>query len=426
MSKKKSNPMLPTPTKSQQEALALFGAWYEKNQYKKQPILRIGGPAGTGKSHLINYIKYLFDLDETNCWVVAYTGQAVNVLRRKGIHAKTIHSSFMYAKEVPLKDKTGNMILKNGIPVVTTKFVPIKKISSKVKLIICDEYSFVPEELENLMKSHHVPVLALGDPFQLPPVTGKPCFSMEDLDYILTDIVRQDKDSEIVDLATRIREFEPINPFRYTNQVFFANPMGTIEDTFLTYRACFRRSDMNIVSTNKQRQIITDLYREHIVKTKSPYPVTGERMICRRNDWNLNIGGYPLTNGMVGTCMTNIPRSNIERKNGTYYMDFQPSFIENDYFGNLMCNFKFLHSQFGDKEVTKYDMGHMLEFGHALTVHLVQGAEAPGVTFMDSYRRDQEYMARLRYTAVSRAKDWLVYIQPWPDYREEEAYDDID
>lgn len=410
---KKLSPMLPTPTKGQLEALSIFATWFDKKQYKKQPILRIGGVSGSGKTELIKYIFDIYKFDERSCWVVSYTGQAVNVLRRRGIHARTIHSSFMYAKEEPLYDKDGRPIIKNGIPVVGTKFVPLKKIPSKVKLIICDEYSFVPENLEEMMLKHKVPILAIGDPFQLPPVTGRECFAMEDLDYVLTEIMRQHKDSEIIDLATRIREHDTINPFRYTNQVFFCNPMKTIEDTFLTYRACFRHADLNIVTTNKQRQIITDLYREYIVKTNSPYPVTGEKVICRRNDWNLSISGYPLTNGMLGTCMNDIPRSAIDRKHGTYTMDFKPDFIKNDYFPNVLCNFKFLSSQFGDKDVSPYDIGHMFEFGHAITVHLIQGGEGDGVVYMDSYRKDQEYTARLRYTAVTRAKEWLVYIQPW-------------
>ncbi len=407
--------MLPTPTKGQLEALSIFRTWYEKKQYKKQQILRIGGAAGVGKGVLIQYIMDLYKFDIRSCWVVAYTGQAVNVLRQRGIQAKTIHSSFMAAKEVPLYDEYGRPITRDGIPLVTTKFVPLKKISKKVKLIICDEYSFVPEDLEKLMAKHGVPILALGDPFQLPPVTGKQCFEMEDLDYVLTEIMRQHKDSEIVDLATRIREHDKIDPYKYNREVFFANPMKTIEDTFLTYRACFRHAGMNICATNKQRQIITDLYREYIVKTDSPYPVAGERMICRRNDWNLTVGDFPLTNGTTGICMSDVSRSNIDRKRGTYVMDFQPNFINNDYFDNLVCNFKFLDLPFGDKIMTRIDEGHMVEFGHAITVHLSQGSSAPGVTFMDGYRRDQEYMARLRYTAVTRATQWLVYIQAWAD-----------
>src|SRR5699024_6327202 len=101
-----------------------FATWFDKKQYKKQPILRIGGVSGSGKTELIKYIFDLYKFDERSCWVVSYTGQAVNVLRRRGIHARTIHSSFMYAKDEQLYGKDGKPLIKNGIPVVGTKFVP--------------------------------------------------------------------------------------------------------------------------------------------------------------------------------------------------------------------------------------------------------------------------------------------------------------
>ena len=110
--------MLPTPTKGQLEALSIFRTWYEKKQYKKQQILRIGGAAGVGKGVLIQYIMDLYKFDIRSCWVVAYTGQAVNVLRQRGIQAKTIHSSFMAAKEVPLYDEYGRPITRDGIPLL--------------------------------------------------------------------------------------------------------------------------------------------------------------------------------------------------------------------------------------------------------------------------------------------------------------------
>lgn len=403
-------------TPSQKKAIKLFNDWYENKGYREKPIFKIGGHGGTGKTVLINQIMDIHGLNETNCYVVAYTGQAVNVLRQRGVHAKTIHSTFMVPKMKPLKDEKGRKIVRDGIPIMVTKFVPLKSIPSSIRLIICDEYSFVPEEMEQLMLRYNCPILAVGDPFQLPPVVGRQCFEEEDLDAQLMEVMRQEADSEIVKLANHIRVGDRINYTDYGNQVYFCNPKSHIEDTFMTYRACFRHADVTITSTNKQRQIVTDLYREIILKTKSPYPIQGERIICRRNDWNLKIGDYPLTNGTIGTNLYDIPRSSIDRKAGIYTMDFRPSYIQNDYFDNLVCNYKFLQSPFGDKDITKYDVGHMMEFAHAITVHVAQGGQFGKVVFMDSYRKDQDYMARLRYTAVTRATEWLVYVLPFSDY----------
>ena len=67
-------------TRSQKEAYSIFYDWYTGSKRRK-PILRIGGCAGVGKTFLIRYILQQLDLLDNECYVVAYTGQAVNVLR---------------------------------------------------------------------------------------------------------------------------------------------------------------------------------------------------------------------------------------------------------------------------------------------------------------------------------------------------------
>ena len=195
-------------TKSQKKGEELFHEWFIKKGFKKKQILRIGGGGGFGKTYFIKYIMQKYKLTVKNCMVVAYTGQAVNVLRQNDIKAKTIHSSFMEAVEVPLKID-GKVIKKRGIPITTIRFKPIKFISSKIKLIIVDESSFLPEELEKLITSFNLPVLETGDPFQLPPVIGKQVFTTDTLDLVFTDPMRQSKDSEIFDAPIPVHDGRP-------------------------------------------------------------------------------------------------------------------------------------------------------------------------------------------------------------------------
>lgn len=404
--------MMSELTKSQKKGEELFHEWFKNKGFKKKPILRIGGVSGSGKSHFIKYVMDKYKLTVKNCLVVAYTGQAVNVLRQRGIKAKTIHSTFMEAKEVPLK-VDGKVVKKRGIPLTTIKFVPVTSISSKIKLIIIDEASFLPEDLETLIAGFNVPILEMGDPIQLPPVVGKQCFNMDNIDLLFTDPVRQVKNSEIYDLATRIRNGDMIDVAKYHDEVLFLKPQKTLEKTFYRYKPFFRHTNAIITATNKQRSVLTDLYRKEILKTESEYPIKGERLICRKNNWTLHLGEFPLTNGTIGTVMYDIPRSQIDRKNHTFYMDFKPNYIDGDYYDNLLCDFEFLTGPFGsDKVIDKFNEGEKFEFAHAITTHLSQGAEFDSVLYVDSYRPNQEYMMRLRYTAVTRAKKYLVYILP--------------
>ena len=50
------------------------------------------------------------------------------------------------------------------------------------------------------------PILVLGDPGQLPPVTGGGFFTNQEPDYLLTDMHRQARDNPIIQLAMQVRE----------------------------------------------------------------------------------------------------------------------------------------------------------------------------------------------------------------------------
>lgn len=371
-------------------------------------------------THNTTLLKYIIEsekLDMQNCMAVSYTGQAVNVLRQSGVMAKTIHSEFMKSYDEPLYID-GNMIKRHGIPVMITKWKPVKSISSKIKLVIIDESSFLSESLEKQLKSYNVPILELGDPLQLPPVAGKQCFQMENLDYFLTQIMRQNTDNEIFRFIMQILNGDAIDFNSYGRNVKFLYAHQDIESTFHRFRPFYKNADMIITSTNKQRQDITDLYRSVIIGATTPYPKKGERLICRKNDWNLTLGPYPLTNGTVGTVRHTVSRSMIDSSNGIYYVDFQPNFVDDDYFDNLMCDSSYLLEPFGKDKYNSHIIrpGQKLEYAHAITVHSSQGSQADRVLYMDTWKNGyltDESLMRMRYTAASRAKKTLYYMIPY-------------
>lgn len=407
-------------SRSQKEAYDLYHDWFFSRKSADKQVLRIGGLAGCGKSFLIRYILEQMGFDEDECYVVAYTGQAVNVLRHDGILAKTIHSTFMHSTEVPVVDKDGDPIYRSGVPLMQLKFSPIKHIPSSVELIIVDESSFLPKSLEKLLKSYGTPILEMGDPIQLPPVAGEQCFNMSNLDYFMTDIMRQNEGSEIIDLATKIRNYEPIRLSDYGREVKFLWAQDSPEDTFFRFRPFFKGSNIIISSTNKQRDVFTELYRKHIVKTESPFPLKGERLICRKNDWGLKLGMYPLTNGTIGTAVHTVGKSEVDFTSGTFTLDFRPDFSEDkDYFDGLLCDTKFLRSKFGNKDMSYYEKlnpGKKFEFAYVTTCQLAQGGGYPTVMFLDSHHRDAEYHMRVRYTAATRARETLYYMLPTSKY----------
>ena len=424
LSKKLSEPILMHPTeieynsltKSQKQAYQDILSWYHSKKNDNNQIYRLGGPAGTGKTFLIQYLLSTLDLSQAECYVVAYTGQAVNVLRQNGIFAKTIHSTFMEQYETILM-KDGEPIIRRGIPVTITKFRPRKRISPHVKLVICDEASFLSKEMEKILRRYNVPILEVGDPFQLPPVNGVQCFHMKNLDFILRDIVRQGKGSEIIDLATRIRENLPIHLDEYQREIRFLVAQEDNEATFFHFFPYFKENDIILTVFNKDRTEITRLYRENIIKTTSPFPIKGERLICRRNEWNHTIDDFPLTNGTQGYAVHTVGKSEVKLSARAFFLTFRPTFVDSESYDGLICDTEFIREDFATKHsADELRRGNMkFEYAHVITTHLSQGSTYNSIIFMDrylGYMNDPEYASRLRYTAITRAKNFVVYILP--------------
>lgn len=430
MAKKKKHPPKPllvdnnhipedTLTNQQREAYYLINEWLHTKKNKNNMVFRLGGLAGVGKDYLLRYLIEVLGYDQSQCYVTAYTGQAVNVMRQNGILAKTIHSTFMEAYDTILY-KDGKPVIKRGSPVIITKFKKRKYIPSTVKLIVVNEASFLPKDFEEMILNYNVPILELGDPFQLPPVAGEQCFNMNNLDYMIEEIMRQEKDSEIIDLATRFRFNMHINISDYCNEVRFLKAQEDIDKTFFRYYPFFIKNDITLTVNNHDRTRYTELYRKYVIKTNSPYPRKGERLICRRNEWSIMIGDYPLTNGTQGYAVHTVSKSDINNRSKEYFLDFRPAFIDNEYYDGLIADGEFLIKPFEDKKAdTRFKFGEKkFEYAHAITTHLSQGATYNSIVFMDRYLgyADEEYAARLRYTAITRAKKRVVYIMPYNKY----------
>lgn len=106
--------------------------------------------AGSGKSTLIKYIIAALEIPEENVVYACYTGKACQVLRRKGCkNAITMHR--LLYKTVRQRDGT-------------FKHFPRGELERDYKLICIDEVSMIPQAMWELLLSHRVYVIALGDP----------------------------------------------------------------------------------------------------------------------------------------------------------------------------------------------------------------------------------------------------------------------
>lgn len=364
-------------------------------RYKnKEPYTVIAGPAGSGKSSVVRFIIDALEIPEEQVVYIAYTGKASLVLRNKGCeNSCTAHKLLYHAKEKP-----------DG----TYEFKPKKYLDGNYKIIVLDECSMLPEEMWELLLSHKVHVVALGDNEQLPPVSG----DSKILDHphvILDEVVRQALDSPIIRLSVDIRAGKWLE-YGGTKECRVI-PQEKVTDRLLL------GADQILCGKNITRHCLNDRLRR--IKFGDQYtntPLNGDKVICLRNEWNaLSSDDDPLVNGMIGT-INNIQLSEDDK---LYKPKMTADFTSdsNGTYHNLHMDYKI----FTEKETTvnkdnwtqypKNLRAYEFDYGYAVTTHKFQGSEAEKVVVYDEWLGDRDYHRRWLYTAVTRSSKMLVVVK---------------
>lgn len=364
----------------------------------------LSAPAGAGKTFLIRYFIDRIGLPLDKVAFIAFQGKASMQMARNGLPAQTIHSLIYRYEKVVCKDEYGKIeVTPSGKIKTKMQFILRDKLPKDVELIVVDEAGMVSEEIALDILSFKIPVIALGDLNQLPPVFGKSYF-LKKPHAVLTKIMRQSENNPIIWLSQQVLQGKPLKTGVYGKSMVL--PKSELNEFTL------KQADMVLTSTNKLRGEINTLFRENILNLKKlELPNIGEKIICRRNDWNRSINDFIyLTNGISGT----IDYVDIESYDGkSIKIDFQPDFI-NKKFKNLVIDYDRLFSTPGDNK--PYDSfeftRELFEFAYAITVHLSQGSQYDNVVFLlEKMGWDKDFNKRLQYTAITRAiKSIIIYI----------------
>ncbi len=369
----------------QDEALKAVSRWLKDG---RTPIFRLFGYAGTGKTTLA---KYFADNVEGEVLFAAFTGKAAQVLRARGAkNARTIHSLIYRPKgeEEVANEETGK-----------TTVSPLFSINrqsplAQAALIIIDECSMVDEALGKDLMSFGTPILVLGDPGQLPPISGGGYFTEHEPDILLTEIHRQARDNPIIDLAMQVREGREIMHGDYgAAQVIGKNEVD---------RDMVLEADQVLVGTNRTRRRYNQRLRELKGFTQA-FPQAGDKLVCLRND-----PAKALLNGSLWQVMT----SSKETVKPGINLLVRP---EDDDMERGSAKIKLLKSAFDDPDLEvpwqtrkRYDD---FDFGYALTVHKAQGSQWNSVVLFDESFAFRESRERWLYTAITRAAERLVIVR---------------
>jgi exodeoxyribonuclease-5 len=186
---------------------------------KRQRLITMAGPAGSGKTERIAHVIRRFD--GVVC-AAAYMGQAVRMLQRRGIIATTIHALIYTARgknhkeidsiiasirKLERSNKSSVGLYENLSRLRAPAFVlnPASPLAD-ADLLIVDEAGMCAPRLGRDLESFEKTILIVGDPHQLGPVYGNGYYDLRNPDVRRTKIYRQGEGSGILTFATSIRE----------------------------------------------------------------------------------------------------------------------------------------------------------------------------------------------------------------------------
>ena len=382
-----------------EERLALLDKLY--NWWKERPadkdtaaphVFVYSGKAGTGKTTIIKYFIKKIGLTINEYIAVALSGKASTVLSSHDLPSSTIHSLIYDVVTDVVYDENGMPIMKDdGTPVKRMVFSKKDKIPESIKLIIVDELSMVNDEIMEDLLSYGVPIIGMGDLNQLPPIFGISSWMLKP-DHVLQKIMRQEENNPIIYMANCILEGKPLTYGDYGK----SRVLKKIEmDVNL-----LTDYDIILCANNKSRDIINNYIRKFLLNLPSPYPIIGDKMICRNNDRGITAQNYYLTNGTLGRI--EFDGNESKNSNSRLVLNLIPDFA-NICFRDIEIDLKYLYSDFETRKHYGLSKYAKFEYGYAITVHLSQGSQYNRVLYIDEPFGGINFRKALRYTAITRA-----------------------
>ncbi len=372
---------MPEFSPAQDDALKAVADWLKaKPGHNGTPqLFRLFGFAGTGKTTLA---KHLAEQADGEVKFAAFTGKAASVMRGKGCRgASTIHSLIYRARESG--EEIPSFDLWDEAP------------ASKAELIIIDECSMVDAELGRDLLSFGVPLLVLGDPAQLPPISGGGFFTEAEPDVMLTEVHRQAEGDPIIRLSMNIRAGEYLEPGRYGETEVVAkadlDPKRVLE------------ADQVLVGRNATRRAYNLRMRERRGFADA-MPEAGDKLVCLRNNrkkalFNGGLWTVKERGSRKGGAKTGIMTLRLLPDDETATRGVKVSVRPECFTGGI--------EQIDWQRRKPYDE---FDYGYVLTVHKAQGSQWDDVVLFDESFAFSDSRERWLYTGVTRAAKRLTVV----------------
>lgn len=393
----------------QQQAVKAVRSWLADPNRK--PVFRLFGYAGTGKTTIAKELT-----KDVHALYATFTGKAALILQEKGCSpASTIHS-LIYLPKVQsgealkrLRDELKATEAQD--PVDMDKVADLQKwirlerervetpnwslkhdsVLKGADLLVLDECSMIDGQIASDLMQFGVPILALGDPAQLPPVKGYGYFIQDEPDFMLTEIHRQQEGSPVLDLATMARSRGYVEVGEYGD--------SEVRLSGNTQPAELASYDQVLCGRNRTRKKANRAIRKHLGRT-SPLPEPGDKLVCLRNDKEAG-----MLNGSQWIC-----HSVQDIDEDTMFLELTEYGREDDQpFGVYVWKHPFEDRE-DDLNFWEIKDAQLMDFGYAMTVHKAQGSGWPSVAVIDESDCFRSSSREWIYTAITRASERILII----------------
>jgi exodeoxyribonuclease-5 len=391
-------------------------------------LTTFGGLSGTGKSTLIT--KITTELRKEKPFMtfafMSFTGKASTVLKTK-LKFESMINSIAYKKNLDYVGTCHQFMYKSEMKYdselkryVITGWKKKKKEEIHIcDLIIIDEASMLPNYMLDDLKSYNIPILAVGDHGQLPPVSKKKEYQnvIQNPDIKLTKIHRQSEKSAIIKLSQFVRDYGFIpNNTVFDKQVFKIDWNHKKCQKIWNDKLTFDKNMICACGFNYSRVVINEMIRNKFGFTEN-FPYADERIICLKNDHKRGI-----MNGELGTLVFSIGLSKKFMK-VTLDMDYNEENLYIDCASYLNCfNQEYYQDIYDNNLLTQKEerilkdnkLSHLnfFDYGYCASVHKLQGSEFDTVVLFEQKGNNwtDEYFTKWLYTGITRAKNKLMII----------------
>lgn len=381
-------------------ALAKLDKWY--NKYNHQ-IIDISGTIGTGVYELVREFISKMEFDPREIMYLSYDQKQVLEMAAKRMHAYYLPSIvYKYTKIVNFDSLSVINPSADAMEYEWKKDVK-KKIDERYRLIVVFDSSLLNLQTLNDLASFGLPIILMRDPALIPSP----------------------------DTYTFLREpnieLHQINPILYKNPiVYFANKalngdkleFGAYDTVSIVPKKQLnlynlKSSEMVLTLSDEMMDSLNKVYREKVMKIKTPNTIAGERIVIMNNMYGRKIVNEDekkikvfLTRGTIGyitKCNRHAPSTKYVQ------IDFRPEFYH-DSFDELYINRNYLNGVETPSRQQIPDEIMLCKYAYALSPSYSRLSHWDKVTIINDNSADDIMQRKLLYNAIVKSKHSITLV----------------